>query len=200
MKPQFFSYTLAEELEFDNLWTKFSNHHRLNVFVQKGCVCVSCGRVGTRLFKGIDGGGGIHVDLYTDDLVPITVDHIIPKSLGGKNHIDNYQPMCFPCNNKKGNGIRTHNPRRELKVDMSLFKKISSAKKDRDSIIGKRVYKIRKFAHFPKDLGIVDAIGTNPHTGNISAIIYRGSKTSYYDLDRRLYTEKNNNSNTFLTR
>lgn len=33
----------------------------------------------------------------------LTVDHVIPKSWGGKNHPDNYQTLCYPCNQKKGN-------------------------------------------------------------------------------------------------
>lgn len=31
----------------------------------------------------------------------ITVDHVVPLSMGGKNTIDNLQPLCNPCNNKK---------------------------------------------------------------------------------------------------
>ena len=33
----------------------------------------------------------------------ITVDHIHPKSLGGKNARNNFQPAHTKCNNEKGN-------------------------------------------------------------------------------------------------
>lgn len=33
--------------------------------------------------------------------VKMTIDHIIPVSRGGTNHIDNLQPLCLPCNKSK---------------------------------------------------------------------------------------------------
>lgn len=38
-------------------------------------------------------------------LKDVTVDHIIPKSKGGDNHIDNYQPAHARCNSIKGNTL-----------------------------------------------------------------------------------------------
>ncbi len=32
----------------------------------------------------------------------LTVDHVIPLSLGGANYITNIQPLCGPCNGSKG--------------------------------------------------------------------------------------------------
>jgi len=33
----------------------------------------------------------------------LTIDHILPKSLGGKNTFLNCVTACFPCNSRKGN-------------------------------------------------------------------------------------------------
>ena len=71
-----------------------------------GPVCVDCKIEGTKWIRTRDAGGGIHLDLYSEDDTLITIDHIIPKSKGGKDHIDNMQTMCKVCNESKGNQIR----------------------------------------------------------------------------------------------
>lgn len=35
----------------------------------------------------------------------LTVDHVVPLSLGGSNYIENLQPLCGPCNSSKGVGV-----------------------------------------------------------------------------------------------
>ena len=44
--------------------------------------CLSCGRIGK-----------------------LSIDHVIPVSKGGNNSIWNIQPLCMPCNSKKGTKI-----------------------------------------------------------------------------------------------
>ena len=42
----------------------------------------------------------------------MTKDHIIPKSKGGKDILDNFQTMCFECNTKKGNKYESNHSRK----------------------------------------------------------------------------------------
>lgn len=51
-----------------------------NILVRDGFKCAYCGRERQRL----------------------TIDHIIPKSKGGKANFENCVSSCKPCNNKKG--------------------------------------------------------------------------------------------------
>jgi len=65
------------------------------VFAKCGSKCVKCGRLDT-----------------------LTIDHIIPSSKGGNNHIDNLQILCQKCNRKKGKDIpkelEVHNETRTI--------------------------------------------------------------------------------------
>jgi 5-methylcytosine-specific restriction endonuclease McrA len=40
----------------------------------------------------------------------LSVDHVIPLSLGGSNAIENIQPLCETCNSLKGATIRDYRP------------------------------------------------------------------------------------------
>jgi 5-methylcytosine-specific restriction endonuclease McrA len=49
-----------------------------------------------------------HFNLYGKEngqLILMTKDHIMPKSLGGKSENSNYHTCCRICNNLKGNEI-----------------------------------------------------------------------------------------------
>lgn len=79
---------------------------RYMTFYQKGTKCVCCGCKGS-YFK-LDGDPNSkrrHFNLYSDDGMLMTKDHIIPKSLGGVDEISNLQTMCKECNERKGNRV-----------------------------------------------------------------------------------------------
>lgn len=91
---------------------------RMQCFAVKGAQCVACDTIGTEIrLEKWPNGGGIHLDLFgpnkNGDMILMTIDHIIPKSKGGPNSLDNYQPMCYRCNQKKGNNY-IHVPQSNL--------------------------------------------------------------------------------------
>jgi len=100
---------VKERRMFDGHPVKLTSS-RLRTFAIKGVTCVSCGIVGSFFFKEKKKSDcNYHLNLYAVDEngneVLMTKDHILPKSLGGPNHIDNYQTMCTICNNAKGNDV-----------------------------------------------------------------------------------------------
>ncbi|MRG44096.1 HNH endonuclease [Chitinophaga sp. SYP-B3965] len=61
---------------------------RWQVFQRDSWKCVACGK-------------------NADDHIWLEVDHIIPRSKGGKNEITNYQTLCNVCNIGKSNKDET---------------------------------------------------------------------------------------------
>jgi 5-methylcytosine-specific restriction endonuclease McrA len=88
---------------------------RYQLFKQKGTTCVKCGLKASYFalesHKSDTMGKdtpSCHFNLYgvlNGREVLFTKDHILPKSKGGKNTLENMQPMCLICNNLKGNNI-----------------------------------------------------------------------------------------------
>jgi len=100
---------------------------KYRLFQTKGVTCVGCGIEGKffalerqkkqtqgKLKEGEAPQGVVPHDIYHFNLygynskseeVLITMDHIIPKSKGGKNSMDNLQVMCEYCNHAKDNMI-----------------------------------------------------------------------------------------------
>ena len=73
----------------------------------KSTVCCCCGIVGTRMLLDTPkiGSGSAHYNLYAEwngKLVLMTKDHIIPRSKGGPDTVDNMRTMCDTCNGHRG--------------------------------------------------------------------------------------------------
>jgi 5-methylcytosine-specific restriction endonuclease McrA len=49
----------------------------------------------------MDFGGNFHIDVVDKDFNLMNVDHIMPKSQGGGEEMENKQPMCERHNSKK---------------------------------------------------------------------------------------------------
>lgn len=82
---------------------------RYKTFIEKGYKCVCCGRTGSyyALEKSVNSNQNrAHFNLYSDDDVLMTKDHILPRSKGGMDCIDNMQTMCTICNSNKGNSVQ----------------------------------------------------------------------------------------------
>ena len=67
----------------------------------------------------------------------LEVDHIHPKSLGGKDDLSNYQAHCYSCNSSKGNNdstdFRDLNTQYEHRLEDCLF--CNTQLQDRDRIV-----------------------------------------------------------------
>ena len=114
-------YTIDEihkSLEKDELPDKILYHERdykdslkrvkimVALIKRDGNKCVQCKIVPEYFALGKDKSGRWHLDLYSDvdnETHMLTIDHVYPKSKGGKNEIENYQLMCKICNEDKGN-------------------------------------------------------------------------------------------------
>lgn len=78
---------------------------RLSTFKQKGTKCVCCGAQ-AEYFRKTYKFETFHLNLYgikNGKELLFTKDHIIPKSKGGRDNLNNLQTMCVECNFKKGN-------------------------------------------------------------------------------------------------
>lgn len=85
---------------------------RLRMFATKGCKCVTCGIEGAFFATEVSAGSkdqSHHLNLYAVDPegheILMTKDHIVPSSKGGKDELNNLQPMCCFCNSRKGNKV-----------------------------------------------------------------------------------------------
>ena len=90
----------------------YTNLIGMQMFKAKGCDCKTCSTKGA--FFRIEKTSGPkdkvfcnwHLNLYGYDYlgreVLMTKDHTVPKSQGGPDTLENLEPMCKICNNRKG--------------------------------------------------------------------------------------------------
>lgn len=82
---------------------------KLRLFKTKGIKCYKCGKEGKWFYKcRNEGETNYYLQLFTEDFEIINKDHITPISLGGADSIANMQPMCYSCNQEKGNSTNIH--------------------------------------------------------------------------------------------
>lgn len=82
------------------------NSLRLQTFKEKGTVCSLCGKVATHFTisfqeKHLD----YHLNLFSGNTL-MTHDHIVARSLGGPDHLDNSRTLCGPCNWHRNDGYK----------------------------------------------------------------------------------------------
>jgi hypothetical protein len=82
------------------------NRHSIRLLTfKRSTKCVACGVEGELFSLERNGNPGYHFNMYGRNehghLVLMTKDHIVPKSKGGSNGLDNMQTMCTKCNSKK---------------------------------------------------------------------------------------------------
>jgi len=95
------------------------NSQRYFVF-QKSQECVACGVKGIKfvLEKNVNDHQP-HFNLYAmenEKLLLMTKDHIVPRSKGGSDRLDNYETMCITCNNLKAHHYLTHDKIKTLRL------------------------------------------------------------------------------------
>jgi hypothetical protein len=111
---------------------------RLKTF-SKSCKCIECGLEGT-FFKLESSAKDDtpHFNLYGisefGNDVLFTKDHIIPKSVGGADSIENMQTMCAVCNNKKGNSY-TEDHLKNGKFRKGITKPIENIKAFKNEVL-----------------------------------------------------------------
>lgn len=94
------------------------NSIRYHLFAQSR-VCACCGREGTVMMLDVHGHmySRAHFNLYAvdgDKLVLMTRDHIVPRSRGGQDVLENLQTLCTECNGRKGDRDVTLDELREV--------------------------------------------------------------------------------------
>jgi len=85
------------------------NSRNLQVFKTKGIICNGCGLKGRYFALEIQFSDWpkpyYTLNMYGKKNILFTKDHIIPKSVGGSDGLDNLNTMCINCNLKKSDNM-----------------------------------------------------------------------------------------------
>lgn len=116
---------------------------RYSTFFQKGTKCVCCGKEGTHFRLDVERNvdpestNRRHFNLYAEDGTLMTKDHIIPKSLGGEDCVENLQTMCKDCNE-----LKRSTPQEDMELELVIATEIQTGKETYYRSIEDAAYKL----------------------------------------------------------
>lgn len=143
------------------------NSDRYILFKEKGLVCPICGLKATKaiLMKERNGNKRAHFEFYGEkdgELILFSKDHIFPKSKGGLDIQENYQPMCQPCNGTKGDIVECEIEKYDISplIDYLNKEKDKTTNVKRKRIIKKLLSTVGKLECKYSSEGIIDYFET----------------------------------------
>lgn len=88
-----------------NRLNRYNQRGNLRFFSRNGTKCISCDEKAEFIIVARCRSGYEIPRLFTKDMYMLTVDHIVPRSLGGTNNPRNKQTMCSFCNQNKADSL-----------------------------------------------------------------------------------------------
>lgn len=101
-KEVWYNENRDEQIRKSLLWSKEHPEKKLEYTHVRRARLKSSGRVTGKEWEGVLEKYGRKC-LCCGSKESITLDHVIPLSLGGSNTVDNIQPLCKTCNSRKKN-------------------------------------------------------------------------------------------------
>lgn len=142
LKVQRVKHGTRGSIEVDGYLVKHQSL-RYATFYQKGTTCVCCGKQGTHFKLDVERGVDPestkrrHFNLYAEDGTLMTKDHILPKSLGGEDCVENLQTMCKDCNE-----LKRSTPQEDIELEVVVATEIQSGKETYYKSIEDAAYKL----------------------------------------------------------